>query len=80
MLEYANIFYTLCSNIGTKDSKRHLILRYFSDLNRYIEMEMDFLDISSLRGTYRYVVKLEKTLKQRNKSEFRFANQLNISV
>jgi hypothetical protein len=35
---------------------------------------MDFLDISSLGATYRYVVKIEKKFKHQNKWEFRSAN------
>jgi hypothetical protein len=36
----------------------------------YIQTEMDFLEISSLGVTYRYVVKIEKKFKQQNKREF----------
>jgi hypothetical protein len=35
---------------------------------------MDFLDISSLGATYRYVVKIEQKFKHQNKREFEFAN------
>jgi hypothetical protein len=35
---------------------------------------MDFLDISSLGSTYRYVVKIEKKFKHQNKREFESAN------
>jgi hypothetical protein len=35
---------------------------------------MEFLDISSLGVTYRYVVKIEQKFKQQNKWEFRSAN------
>jgi len=35
---------------------------------------MDFLDISSLGIGYRYAVKIEKKIKQRNKREFGFEN------
>jgi hypothetical protein len=59
MLEYNNIFHTLCSNMGIKDSEWHLVLKYHSGLHKYIQMEMDFLDISSLGAAYRYVVKIE---------------------
>jgi hypothetical protein len=35
---------------------------------------MDFLDISSLGATYRYVVKIEQKFKHQNKWEFRSTN------
>jgi hypothetical protein len=56
---FTNIFHTLCTNIGIKDSERHLMLKYHGALHRYIETEMEFLDISSLGATYRYAVKIE---------------------
>jgi hypothetical protein len=34
-------------------------------MHRYIQVEMDFLDISSLGVTYRYVIKIEEKLKQK---------------
>ena len=57
--EYTNIFHTLHSKLGIRDSERHLVLKYRSGLHRYIQSEMDFLDISSLGETYRYAVKIE---------------------
>ena len=38
-----------------------------SALHRYIQTEMEFLDISSLGEAYRYVVKIEKKLKQKTR-------------
>jgi hypothetical protein len=52
----------------------HLVLKYHGALHRYIQTEMEFLDISSLGATYRYVVKIEKKFKQRNKWEFGSVN------
>jgi hypothetical protein len=49
--------------MGIKDSKRHLVLKYHDALHRYIQTEMEFLDISSLGTTYRYAVKIEQNLK-----------------
>jgi hypothetical protein len=63
--EFTNIFHTLCTKLGIKDSKRHLVLKYCGDLHRYIQVEMEFLDISSLGMAYRYVVKIEQKLKQK---------------
>jgi hypothetical protein len=57
--EYTNIFHTLHSNMGIKHFERHLVLKYQSGFHRYIQIEMDFLDISSLGASYRYVVKIE---------------------
>jgi hypothetical protein len=62
--EYTNIFHTLCSKMGIKDSERHLVLKYRSVLHRYIQKNMDFLDISSLGVFYRYAVKIEKKFMQ----------------
>jgi hypothetical protein len=35
--EYTNIFHTLHSKLGIKDSERHLVLKYHSGLQRYIQ-------------------------------------------
>jgi hypothetical protein len=59
MLEYTNIFHALHSKLGIKDSEQHLILKYHDGLHKYIQVEMDLLDLSSLRVAYRYVVKIE---------------------
>jgi hypothetical protein len=50
--EYTNIFHTLHSNLGIKDSEQHLVLKYHNGLHRYIQTKMDFLDISSLGVSY----------------------------
>jgi hypothetical protein len=60
--------------MGIKDSERHLVLKYRGALHRYIQTEMDFLDISSLGVAYRYVVKIEQKFKHQNKWEFGSAN------
>jgi hypothetical protein len=59
VLEFTSTFHTLHTKLGIKDFERHLVLKYCRALHRYIQTEMDFLDISSLSDTYRYVVKLE---------------------
>ena len=74
VLEFTNNFHTLCTKLGIKDSERHLVLKYRRALHRYIQIEMDFMDISSLSFSYRYVVKIEQKFKHQNKWEFRFAN------
>jgi hypothetical protein len=58
VLEFTNTFHTLCTKLGIKDSNRHLVMNYRGALHRYIQTEMDFLDISSLGIAYRYVVKM----------------------
>jgi hypothetical protein len=65
--EFTNIFHTLHTNMGIKDSERHLVLKYCGDLHRYIQTEMEFLDISSLGATYRYDIKIENKFKHQNK-------------
>jgi hypothetical protein len=47
-----------------------LVLKYRGDLHRYIQTERDFLYISSLVVSYRYVVKIKKKFKHQNKREF----------
>jgi hypothetical protein len=49
-------------------------MKYCGVLHRYIQTEMDFLDISSLSAAYRYAVKIEQKFKHQNKWEFRTAN------
>jgi hypothetical protein len=61
--DFTNIFHTLCTKMGIKDSKRNLVLKYRGALHRYIQTEMEFLDISSLGAAYRYAVKIEQKLK-----------------
>jgi hypothetical protein len=63
--KYTNIFHTLRSKLGIKDSERHLVFKYHSGLHRYIQTEMDFLDISSLGVGYQYAVKLNKNSSNR---------------
>jgi hypothetical protein len=65
VLEFTNTFHTLRTKLGIKDSERHLVLKYRGALHRYIQTEMDFLDISSLGVAYRYVVKIERNLSTR---------------
>jgi hypothetical protein len=72
--EFTNTFHTLRTKLGIKDSERHLVLKYRGALHRYIQTEMDFLDISSLGVAYRYAVKIEQNFKHQNKREFRSAN------
>jgi hypothetical protein len=46
--DFTNIFHTLRTKLGIKDSERHLVLKYRGALHRYIQTKMEFLDISSL--------------------------------
>ena len=43
---FTNIFHTLCTKLGNKDSERHLVLKYCGCFHRYIQTKMDFLDIA----------------------------------
>jgi hypothetical protein len=72
--EFTNTFHTLCTKLGIKDSERHLVLKYCGALLRYIQTEMDFLDISSLGAAYRYAIKIEQKFKHQNKWEFGSTN------
>jgi hypothetical protein len=74
VIEFTNTFHTLCTKIGIKDFERHLVLKYHGALHRYIQTEMDFLDISSLSDAYRYAIKIDQKFKHQNKREFRSAN------
>jgi hypothetical protein len=58
--DFTNTFHTLRTKLGIKDSERNLVLKYRGALHRYIQTEMDFLDISSLGAAYRYAVKIEQ--------------------
>jgi hypothetical protein len=60
---FTNIFHTLCTKLGIKDSERHLVLKYRGCLHRYIQTKMEFLDITSLGTAYRYAVKIEHKFK-----------------
>jgi len=72
--ELTNLFHTLRTKLGIKDSEKHLVLKYRSCLHRYIQEEMEFLDISSLGTTYRYAAKIEHKFKQK-KRDFGSTNQ-----
>ena len=47
-----NLFHTLRTKLGIEDSEKHLVLKYYNFLHRYIQEEMEFLDINSLSTTY----------------------------
>jgi len=72
--KFTNTFNTLCTKIGIKDSEQHMVLKYYGALHIYIQIEMDFLDISSLGVVYRYVVKIKHKFKHQNKWEFDSTN------
>ena len=44
-----------------------MVLKYCGALHRYIQTEMEFLDISSLGTAYRYFVKIEQKIKQKTR-------------
>ena len=56
--ELTNLFHTLRTKLGIKDSEKHLVLKYHSFLHKYMQEEMRFLDISSLGMAYRYAAKI----------------------
>jgi hypothetical protein len=63
--KFTNIFHTLCTKMGIKYLERHMVLKYYSALHRYIQTEMEFMYISSLGAAYRYVIKIKQKLKQK---------------
>jgi hypothetical protein len=71
--ELMNLFHTLRTKLGIKYSEKHLVLKYRSCLHRYIQEEMEFLDISLLAAAYRYATKIEQKFKQK-KRYFGYAN------
>ena len=71
--ELTNQFHTLCTNLGIKYLEKNLVLNYCSCLHRYIQEEMEFLDISSLGTTYQYATKIEHKFK--HKRDFGSTNQ-----
>ena len=73
MFEFTNVFHTLRTKLGIKYSKKHLVLRYCDYLPRYLQDEMEFLDISSLGTTYQYAVKIKQKFKHK-KQDFGSAN------
>jgi hypothetical protein len=70
VLEFTNTFHTWCTRLSIKYSKQYLVLKYHGALHKHIQTEMDFLDISSLGVSYRYVVKIEQKFKHQKKWEF----------
>ena len=65
MSEFTNIFHTLHTKLGIKDIEEHLVLKYHVYLHKYIQEEIEFLNISSLGTAYRYAVKVEQKFKQK---------------
>jgi len=53
--------------LGIKYSESHLVLKYRGCLHRYIQEEMEFLNISSLSIAYRYAVKIERKFKKKKR-------------
>ena len=72
--KFTNIFHTLRTKLGIRDSEQNLVLKYHGCMHKYIQTKMEFLDISSLGVAYRYAVKIEKKIKQRNRRYFGHVN------
>eukprot|EP00253_Pinus_taeda_P002175 PITA_02175 len=53
MPEFTNIFHTLRTKLGIKDSEQHLVLKYRGSLHKYIQEEIKFLNTPSLGAAYR---------------------------
>ena len=52
VLELTNVFHTLHTTLGIKDYKLNIVLKYCVCMHRYIQREIEFLDISSLSAAY----------------------------
>jgi len=61
--EFTNIFHTLRTKLGIQDLEQHLVLKYCSCLHKYIQEEIEFLNILSLGTAYRYAIKVEQKIK-----------------
>ena len=72
--EITNMFHTLRTKLGIKYLEKHLVLKYCGCLYKYIQEEMEFLDISSLGTAYQYAAKIEQKFKQK-RQDFGSANQ-----
>jgi heme-binding NEAT domain protein len=59
--------------LGIKYSEHHLVLKYHGFFHRYIQTEMEFLDITSLGMAYRYDVNIVQQFNQKRR-EFGSAN------
>jgi hypothetical protein len=71
VMEFTNTFHTLRTKLGIKDSERHMVLKYCGALHRYIQTEMDFLNISSLTLLIDMLSKLRKNLSTRENESSR---------
>jgi hypothetical protein len=50
--DFTNTLHTLRTKLGIKYCERHLVMKYRGALHSYIQIEMEFLDISSLGIAY----------------------------
>ena len=71
-IPFTKNFHTLHTQLGIKDSDLHLVLKYYGCLHRYIQEDMEFLNISSLGMAYQYAITIEQNFKQK-KRDFGFA-------
>jgi len=65
--KFTNLFHTLRTKLGIKDTEQHLILKYRGCLHKYIQEEIEFLNISSLGTAYRYAVKVKQKFRQKKR-------------
>ena len=67
MSEFTNTFHTLRTKLVIKYFERNLVLKYRGALHRYIQTEIEFLYISSLGVSYRYVVEIDQKFRHQIK-------------
>jgi len=63
--KFTDIFHTLCTKLGIKDSEQYLVLKYHGYLHKYIQKEIEFLNLPSLSTAYQYAVKVEQKFKHK---------------
>ena len=59
MQDYTNTFHVLSTKLGIEDSEKHQVLKYHCGLHRYIQNEMEFLNIETFTTAYKYAPKIE---------------------
>jgi len=63
--EFTNIFHTLHTKFGIKDYEDNLVVKFHNCLHKYIQDEMEFLDISSLCIASGYGVMIKQKFKRK---------------
>ena len=65
---FTNIYHTLHMKLHIKASKWHLVLKFSGCIHKYIQYEMEFLDISSLALLINMLSRSRKNLNKRRET------------